>query len=164
MYIPFEQLPDQSRVWVYQANRPLVDAEIEQISSFLMNEMSAWAAHGAPLNASFEIRFNQVIIVAVNEDVNQASGCSIDASTRWFKSLGELIQVDFFDRQIASIQGERILLIPITSIKDFILSANLSEEDFIIPPQTLDLGHYRTQWLQTVRESWLKKYLVKSSV
>ena len=129
-----------------------------------MNEMNAWAAHGAPLNASFEIRFNQVIIVAVNEDVNQASGCSIDASTRWFKSLGELIQVDFFDRQIASIQEERILLIPITSIKDFILSANLSEEDFIIPPQTSDLGHYRTQWLQTVRESWLKKYLVKSSV
>ena len=164
MYIPFEQLPDQSRVWVYQANRPLKGEEIEQIKSFLMNEMNAWAAHGAPLNASFEIRFNQVVIVAVNEDVNQASGCSIDASTRWFKSLGELLQVDFFDRQIASIQGERILLIPITSIKDFILSANLSEEDFIIPPQTSDLGHYRTQWLQMVRESWLKKYLVKSSV
>ena len=164
MYIPFEQLPDQSRVWVYQANRPLKGEEIEQIKSFLMNEMNAWAAHGAPLNASFEIRFNQVVIVAVNEDVNQASGCSIDTSTRWFKSLGELLQVDFFDRQIASIQGERILLIPITSIKDFILSANLSEEDFIIPPQTSDLGHYRTQWLQMVRESWLKKYLVKSSV
>ena len=100
MYIPFQQLPDQSRVWVYQANRPLVSAEIEQISSFLVNEMNAWAAHGAPLNASFEIRFNQVVIVAVNEDVNQASGCSIDASTHWFKSLGEMLHIDFFDRQI----------------------------------------------------------------
>jgi hypothetical protein len=164
MYIPFEQLPDQSRVWVYQANRPLKGEEIEQIRSFLMNEMNAWAAHGAPLNASFEIRFNQVIIVAVNEDVNQASGCSIDASTRWFKSLGELLQVDFFDRQIASIQGDQISLIPITSIKEFILNADLSEEDFIIPPQTSDLGQYRNQWLQMVKESWLKKYLVKSSV
>ena len=164
MYIPFEQLPDQSRVWVYQANRPLLADEIEQIRSFLMNEMNAWAAHGAPLNASFEIRFTQVVIVAVNEDVNQASGCSIDASTRWFKSLGETLQIDFFDRQIAKIQGEHISLIPITSIKDFILRADLSEEDFIIPPQTSDLGQYRNQWLQTVRESWLKKYLVKSSV
>jgi hypothetical protein len=164
MYIPFEQLPDQSRVWVYQANRRLKGAEIEQIRSFLMNEMNAWAAHGAPLNASFEIRFGQVVIIAVNEDVNQASGCSIDASTRWFKSLGEMLQVDFFDRQIARIQGEQISLIPITSIKEFILNADLSEEDFIIPPQTLNLGHYRNQWLQKVRESWLKKYLVKSSV
>jgi hypothetical protein len=164
MYIPFEQLPDQSRVWVYQANRRLMANEIEQIRSFLMNEMNAWAAHGAPLNASFEIRFGQVVIVAVNEDVNQASGCSIDASTRWFKSLGEMLQVDFFDRQIARIQGEQISLIPITSIKDFILSAHLLEEDFIIPPQTSDLRQYRNQWLQTVRESWLKKYLAKSSV
>ena len=164
MYIPFEQLPDQSRVWVYQANRPLMANEIEQISSFLTHEMNAWAAHGAPLNASFEIRFNQVVIVAVNEDINEASGCSIDASTRWFKSLGETLQIDFFNRQIASIQGEQILLIPITAVKDFILRADLSEEDFIIPPQTSDLGQYRNQWLQKVRESWLKKYLAKSSV
>ena len=164
MYIPFEQLPDQSRVWVYQANRPLMANEIEQISSFFIHEMNAWAAHGAPLNASFEIRFNQVIIIAVNEDVNEASGCSIDASTRWFKSLGETLQIDFFDRQIAKIQGEQISLIPMTSIKEFILSAHLLEEDFIIPPQTSDLGQYRNQWLQTVRESWLKKYLAKSSV
>ena len=164
MYIPFEQLPDQSRVWVYQANRPLMANEMEQISSFLTYEMNAWAAHGAPLNASFEIRFGQVVIVAVNEDVNQASGCSIDASTRWFKSLGETLQIDFFDRQIAKIQGEQISLIPITSIKDFILSAHLLEEDFIIPPQTSDLSQYRNQWLQKVRESWLKKYLAKSSV
>ncbi|PHX76591.1 MAG: hypothetical protein CK543_05740 [Flavobacteriales bacterium] len=164
MYIPFEQLPDQSRVWVYQANRPLTGEEMEQIRSFLMNEMNAWAAHGAPLNASFEIRFNHVVIVAVNEDVNQASGCSIDASTHWFKSLGEMLHIDFFDRQIAKIRGEQISLIPITSIKDLILSANLLEEDFIIPPQTSDLNQYRNQWLQTVRESWLKKYFVKSSV
>ena len=164
MYIPFEQLPDQSRVWVYQANRPLLADEMEQISSFLTYEMNAWAAHGAPLNASFEIRFDQVVIVAVNEDINEASGCSIDASTRWFKSLGETFQIDFFDRQIAKIQGEQISLIPITSIKDFILSAHLLEEDFIIPPQTSDLSQYRNQWLQKVRESWLKKYLAKSSV
>jgi len=78
--------------------------------------------------------------------------------------MGELLQIDFFDRQIAKIQGEQISLIPITSIKDFILSANLLEEDIIIPPQTADLGQYRNQWLQTVRESWLKKYLIKSSV
>jgi len=164
MYIPFEQLPDQSRVWVYQANRPLLADEMEQISSFLTHEMNAWAAHGSPLNASFEIRFNQVVIVAVNEDVNEASGCSIDASTRWFKSLGEMLNVDFFDRQIAKIQGEQISLIPITSIKDFILNANLSEEDFIIPPQTADLGQYRNQWLQTVRQSWLKKYFKIASL
>ena len=163
MYIPLEQLPDHSRVWVYQANRPLMGTEIEQINSFLKNEMNAWAAHGAPLNASFEIRFNQVVIVAVNEDVNEASGCSIDASTRWFKSLGEMLQVDFFDRQIAKIQGEQISLIPIASIRDFILNANLLDEDYIIPPQTADLRQYRNQWLQTVGQSWLKKYLVKAS-
>lgn len=164
MYVPLEQMPDESQVWIYQANRPLIYHEIQYIDSYLKEEMNLWAAHGAPLIASFEIRFNQVIIIAVNEEINEASGCSIDASTRWFKTMGEMLKVDFFDRQIAKIQAEHISLIPITAIKESLKLGDLLEDDFIIPPRTLDLQHYRNHWLQTVRDSWLKRYLTKSSV
>lgn len=164
MYVAFQQMPDHSRVWVYQANRPLIDIEIEQVGAYLINEMDLWAAHGVPLNASFEIRFNQVFIIAVDEDVNEASGCSIDASTRWFKSLGEKMRVDFFDRQIAKIQDDQIVLIPLAAIKESLIAGILVEEDVIIPPLNVDLHLYRNRWLQTVRESWLKKYLVKASL
>jgi hypothetical protein len=160
MHIPFPQMPDHSRVWVYQANRPLSESEIEQASTYLKNEMDMWAAHGAPLNASFEIRFMQVFIVAVNEDINQASGCSIDASTRWFKTLGESLQIDFFDRKIAKVKVDQIDLIPLTTIKESINSGELVAEDLVIPPLTSDLKEYRGDWLQKVCDSWLKKYLL----
>jgi hypothetical protein len=164
MYIPFPQMPDHSRVWVYQANRSLSDYEVEQVSTYLKNEMDMWAAHGAPLNASFEIRFMQVFIIAVNEDVNQASGCSIDASTRWFKTLGGSLQLDFFDRQIAKIKGDQINLIPLTAIKEYIATGKLVAEDLVIPPLTSDLHQYRGHWLQKVSESWLKKYVVPTHI
>jgi len=95
MYIPFQDLPDSARIWVYQASRALSSQELELISNTLIQSCQNWEAHGAPLQASFEIRYHQVIIIAVNEAMNAASGCSIDTSTRWFKSLGESLQVDF---------------------------------------------------------------------
>jgi hypothetical protein len=32
MFIPFNELPDTSRVWIYQANRSFTDAELQEIS------------------------------------------------------------------------------------------------------------------------------------
>jgi hypothetical protein len=31
MYIPFENIPDESRIWIYQSNRKLADDEVVAI-------------------------------------------------------------------------------------------------------------------------------------
>ena len=47
--VPFAQLPDHSRVWIFGASRPLTSDEsnrlLEQVDRFL----DGWAAHGAPV-------------------------------------------------------------------------------------------------------------------
>ncbi|MFT7252522.1 MAG: hypothetical protein ACI9FW_002284, partial [Flavobacterium sp.] len=32
MYIPFEDLPEHSKIWIYQANRKLSDEEVDEIT------------------------------------------------------------------------------------------------------------------------------------
>jgi hypothetical protein len=68
---------------------------------FLNEQISSWAAHGAPLAGAFEIFYNRFVIVAVDETYNGTSGCSIDASTGWLKKLGMELDINFFDRSIA---------------------------------------------------------------
>ena len=155
MYLPIEQMPDHSRVWVYQANRPFTVSETQAIQEYLAPALTQWAAHGAGLNASFEIRFQQVIVIAVDETVNAASGCSIDASTRWFKDLGTNLGIDFFDRSTAVVEGEELTLIPLTALKNNPL---LSPATQIIPLQTESLGAYRAGWLQAAKTTWLQRY------
>ena len=155
MYLPIEQMPDHSRVWVYQANRPFTASETQAIQDYLAPALTQWAAHGAGLNASFEIRFQQVIVIAVDETVNAASGCSIDASTRWFKEMGSSLGIDFFDRSTAVVEGEELTLIPLTALKNNPL---LSPATQIIPLQTESLGAYRAGWLQEANTTWLQRY------
>jgi hypothetical protein len=155
MYLPFEQMPDQSRVWVYQANRPFSATETQAIQDYLLPSLTQWAAHGAGLNASFEIRFQQVIVIAVDETVNAASGCSIDASTRWFKEMGASLAIDFFDRSTAVVEGEELTMIPLAALKN---NSILLPSTQIIPLQTESLAAYRSGWLQKADTTWLKRY------
>ncbi|MCU0326523.1 MAG: hypothetical protein MUF45_14925 [Spirosomaceae bacterium] len=101
MYIDFEKMPQDARLWVYQANRDLTGGEVDVVQANLQNATQQWAAHGVPLLASFKILYNRFVIVAVDEGQNAASGCSIDASTRWLKELGNHLNIDFFDRSQA---------------------------------------------------------------
>jgi hypothetical protein len=155
MYLPIEQMPDHSRVWVYQANRPFSASETQAIENYLAPALTQWAAHGAGLNASFEIRFQQVIVIAVDETVNAASGCSIDASTRWFKEMGVELGIDFFDRSTAIVEGDEVTLLPLTALKNNPL---LTPSKDVIPLQTESLGAYRSGWLQRADTTWLQRY------
>lgn len=158
MYIPFEQMPDHARVWIYQANRPLSSSESARISQTLEQGTQGWEAHGAPLQASFEIRFNQVVVVAVNESVNQASGCSIDASTRWFKELAANLNIDFFNRDLAIVRGETLELIPIGQIKSQVQAGIIRATDTILRPLTDQIASYRHEWLCPANESYISRY------
>jgi len=57
MYIPFDQLPPRSRLWIYQASRPLTAAEVAQIKPILVDFITQWTSHGDKLQASAELLY-----------------------------------------------------------------------------------------------------------
>ena len=164
MKVAFDQLSDDARVWVYQANRSLDLTEMDQISQYLAIGIADWAAHGNSLLGSFEIQFSQVIIIAVDEQLNQASGCSIDTSSRWFKDLGAQLNIDFFDRSCGLVLGNSLQLIPISQVKSAIQSGLITPESHIIPLQTPSLAQYRNNWLTLAKNSWLSRYFTSQTV
>ena len=80
MFVPFENLPEESKIWIYQSNRKFSDAEFSEIEMALQSFLEGWAAHGTSLESSYQLKYNRFIIIAVNQDVQAATGCSIDSS------------------------------------------------------------------------------------
>jgi hypothetical protein len=87
MYVPFESLPEESRIWIYQSNRKFSDDEMTEIETALQAFLQNWAAHGTSLESSYQLKYNRFIILAVNQEVQNATGCSIDASVEFIQSL-----------------------------------------------------------------------------
>ena len=42
MYVPFESLPEESRIWIYQSNRKFSDDEIQEIERDLTSFLEDW--------------------------------------------------------------------------------------------------------------------------
>ena len=94
----FPELSDDSRVWLYLANRKLDATELHYASEKLFEFLSTWKAHGKSLTCNATILFSQYLVISVDEEIVSASGCSIDSSVHFVKSLGNELKVDFFNR------------------------------------------------------------------
>ena len=109
MYIPFENLPQESRIWIYQSSRKFSDEEVAEIEKDLMQFIENWSAHGTSLEASFTIRYNRFIILSVNQEFHPATGCSIDSSVGFIQNLEQKYSVDLLDKMNVDFkQGEFI--------------------------------------------------------
>ncbi|QNF32597.1 hypothetical protein HUW51_07600 [Adhaeribacter swui] len=161
MYIPFDQLPPRSRLWIYQASRPLTDEEVERIKPVLVDFITQWTSHGSKLQASAEILYNRFLVIANNEDVNSPSGCSIDASVHFVKQLETMLHVSFFDRtQLAFLHNDTIQTVPLPEIKNKIKEGLIQADSLYFDTLLNTSGQLQSAWPKPAKESWLAKYFV----
>ncbi|MBL4905364.1 MAG: ABC transporter ATPase, partial [Flavobacteriaceae bacterium] len=61
MFTAYPNLPDNSRVWIYQADRKFTENEINLISQKAIDFIEQWTRHGDNLKGSFTIKYNQFL-------------------------------------------------------------------------------------------------------
>ncbi len=156
----FEELPDYSRIWVYQANRQLSEKEVDEILKEAQRFVVEWTAHGKGLRAGAKIGYRQFLILSVNEDHNGASGCSIDASVRFIRQLEQKYDIRLLDRSgVAYLSpGKKVRLSPLKEIKNQIDKQVITPDTLIFNNLVKTKGELQDQWLMRAIDSWMKKY------
>ena len=165
MYVPFNQLSDDSRIWIYQANRKLSDEEKKFVDQALKDFCEQWVAHQVPLKTSYSIKHNQFIILGADEDYHQPSGCSIDSSTRTLKEIQNSLGIDLFDRtKVAFLNGNEVVTHPLTKLKPLFQSGELTGNSITFNNLVPSVGDLKCGWEIAVEKSWLAKYLPNSTL
>lgn len=160
MLIPFNELPDTSRVWIYQANRSFSDAELQEITPRIEEFLSAWTAHGTNLNASYEIRYRRFIIFALDQEVHPASGCSIDASVNFIQQLERDFDVDLLDKMNVSYkQGEHVAYKNLTDFRKMAKDKAVSPNTIVFNNLVNTKAEYLEEWEVPAKDSWHNRFL-----
>lgn len=160
MLIPFENLPDSSRVWIYQANRSFSDQELLEISSQSEDFITQWTVHGTDLQASFEIRYKRFIIFGLDQELNMASGCSIDASVHFIQQLEKQYNVELLDKMNVSYkQGEFIAYKNLIDFRKMAKEKAVSPSTIVFNNLVNTKAEYLTDWEVPASESWHNRFL-----
>lgn len=159
MFLPFNELPKTARVWIYQANRDLINSELESISQELTAFCNGWSAHGVGLKSSFQILYNRFIVIAVDEGFNMATGCSIDSSVNQIKLLENRYGLNFMDRtQVAFLIDNELYIETLSAIKGKVNDGIISSETKTFNNLVATVEDFDSSWMIPASDSWLKKY------
>jgi len=165
MYVPFDQLPEHSRIWIYQSDRKFTSVEKQQAELALRDFCENWTVHNQDTRASFSIEHDQFIILAIDEDYRLASGCSIDSSVRQLKALQTQFGLDLFDRtRVAFLVNNSVQIHPLSRLKALFETGELGRNTITFDNLVPSRGDLSQTWRKPVEKTWLTKYLPNSAL
>ncbi len=155
MLIPFEQLPGTSRIWIFQSDKKLdnktIDLVLEKSNSFL----ESWTAHNNELHAGAAVMHNLFLILAVDENKNDASGCSIDKAFRFIQALEKELNLSLLNRMNVAVMNDGIIsVLNVADLRGQIEKGEFSEAKIFnnLIQHKADLEN---KWVIPVKNSWL---------
>lgn len=165
MYIPYEELSAGSRVWVYQGSRAFTAEEEKVIASMLRSFCERWEAHGQALKSSFKIEKSQFVIMTVDEDFHNPSGCSIDSSVGILRQIQSTTGVDFLDRtKVSFYLDDKVTLIPLSEVKSNFISGRLHASTTTFNTLASTKAEWDANGQISAEKSWMAKYLSKAAL
>ena len=160
MLVDFNTLPEESRVWIYQANRSFTDAEISEIESKLNTFIEKWTAHGSDLQSGYTIVYKRFIVIGLNQNLNRASGCSIDASVHFIQQLEKDYDVDLLDKMNVSYkQGEFIAYKSLVDFKKMAKEKAVSKHTIVFNNLVNNVAEFKENWEVPASESWHSRFM-----
>lgn len=154
--VAFDSLPDDARLWVFTAARTLAPDERDQLLENVDAFLDGWAAHGAPLTCARELRYDQFLLVAVDERAAGASGCSIDALTQRLRGLEQRLGISLLDNApVLYKRGETIRRVRRPEFAALAERGAVTPETIVFDNSVVTVGAVRQgKWETPARTSW----------
>jgi 2,4-dienoyl-CoA reductase-like NADH-dependent reductase (Old Yellow Enzyme family) len=116
-------------------------------------------SHGTPLEASFITKYNRFLILAVNQDVQQATGCSIDKSVEFIQKLEQKYKVDLLDKMnVTYKQGEFLTHKSLLDFKRMAKEKAVSENTIVFNNLVNTIEEWKENWEVPASDSWHSRF------
>jgi hypothetical protein len=160
MYVNFDQLPDSARVWIFQSAQELTPEQENAVRGILQQFLTNWQAHGHDLIASFAIEHKRFLIITLDENSYQATGCSIDKLTHLILAIEKELSISLMDRMQISYVGDQGVVesLPMNRFKEE-LKNQLTADTLVFNNLIETKGQLKQEWQVPVKDSWHKRFL-----
>ncbi|MFT4611399.1 MAG: hypothetical protein ACJA1H_001073 [Glaciecola sp.] len=160
MLVDFNTLPEESRIWIYQSNRSFSEEELSEIKEKLNIFIENWTAHGSDLKSGYTIQYKRFIVIALNQNISNATGCSIDASVHFIQQLEKDYNVDLMDKMNVSYkQGEYVAHKTLLDFKKMAKDKAVSKNTIVFNNLVDNIAEFKENWEVPASESWHSRFL-----
>lgn len=153
-------LDETSKVWIYQADRFFTDDEMDEIIPSIRDFVTNWVSHSNELKAYGNLFHHRFICLFVDESESSASGCSIDSSVRFIKSIGDKYKVNMMSRtEFAYLKEDEVHAIPMDDLSSAMQKGEISLETLFFDHNVKTKEEFLLSWVKPLNDSWQKRFI-----
>lgn len=159
--VPFESLPDHSRLWVFGARAPLDEVDTPRLLKAVDGFLKSWKAHGEALTCGREFRDDFFLAVGVDERASNASGCSIDGLFRVLQQIEQGIGTSLVGGGNIWFR-DSVGMVHSVSREEFSRLAahgDIADSTHVFDTSITTVGEYRKSFEKSAAESWHRSLL-----
>jgi len=156
----YQDLSPNTRVWIYQSNRPFSLKEREGIQIQIQQFITQWTSHNNALKAWGDLLHERFIVLMVDETMAGASGCSIDKSVAFVKQIEAATGVDMFDRfNFAYKDADKVLAASREEFEELFQKGQINTETIVFNNLVQTKADFEAKWAVKLGESWHKNFV-----
>ena len=94
MLLPYHKVPDNFKVWIYQANRQIEIDELNDINDAIEFFVEEWQQHGEEIRGFSAVYYRRFIVLMADNLLNDNT---VNSFADTLRALGNYLDIDFFD-------------------------------------------------------------------
>lgn len=156
-------LDHSAKVWIYQADRTLSTEEVVDLRRDLHEFMKQWTCHSRELLTYGNIFHQRFLALFVDETMVKTSGCSIDSSVAFVRSMADKFNTDFFNRTtyayFTDTEQKEIHFIEHTDMKNAYEKGTIDDETLFVDNLVKTKTDFLENWVKPLNKSWHYRFV-----
>ena len=112
------------------------------------------------MQSGYTIKYKRFIVIALNQNLNNATGCSIDASVHFIQRIEKDYNVDLMDKMNVSYkQGDFVAYKTLLDFKKMAKDKAVSKNTIVFNNMVNNIAEFKENWEVPASESWHSRFL-----
>lgn len=152
----FNKMPANARVWVYASPDKLTTLQEQSILEKTNSFLQSWESHGVKLQSACAVLHGYFLVVMVDENHHEASGCGIDKLVHFVNGLQQELHVNLFNRLGVYLLQNNNEVMSCTKQKalELLRNGTLGTETLCFDNSVSNKDDFDERWQIPVTQSW----------
>lgn len=156
----FNELPNTSKVWVYQYDKMFTKEQKEYILLKGKEFIETWKSHGASIPASINIFYSRFIVITADDCGENLCGRAKDAQVRLVKQIETDLNIILTNRMLTAYKEKNeIITVGFNKFKDLVKQGKIKKSTIVYNNIIDTKQDFITNWETTVENSWHNQFI-----
>jgi hypothetical protein len=160
MFVDYNTILEDAKVWVYPSSRKFYPTEIEEVEQKIKTFVENWKADDENFKASYQFLYNRFIIFVADVSETIITNADIDASVSFILELQETYKIELLDKMNACFkQGEFVQYKELKDFKKLVKNKAVTGKTIIFDNLVNNKEDLENFWEISLENSWYNRFL-----